>query len=65
MIVHLIIKDGIVHLLIRAESDDGTILGDGHTSVRAGETFDGWTYEELLALGDGEHDIEQKSVATP
>jgi len=41
------------------------IIGDFHHSVKPGDDFLGWSYDELLALGEGRHELADKSKAAP
>jgi hypothetical protein len=50
-------EDGAVHIMARAEGPRG-LIGDMHHVVRPGESWGDLSYEELRALGEGEHDID-------
>lgn len=52
--------NGDVQILARMEGDNGMVGQFSHL-VRDGELFLGWTVAELLELGDGEHEIEDKA----
>ena len=51
--------DGSIELRVRAEGAGG-MKGDSITDVRPGETFAGYTYEELRDMGAGLVNIEPK-----
>lgn len=56
----LTLFEDMVEVQMRVESDVGD-TGDASVEVTPGDTFFGWTYAELRALGDGEHTLEAKS----
>ena len=39
-------------------------MGDIHEEVQPGEAWEGLTYEELLALGNGAHSFEKLKVTS-
>lgn len=47
----------------RAESNNGEILGDATRLMQPGEDFFGYSFAEMLKLGEGEHDITEKEAA--
>jgi len=53
------LKD-VVGISARAEGP-GRTRGDLRTEVRPGGSFLGWSYDELRALGTGNHDLEPKA----
>jgi hypothetical protein len=59
MTIHLTSVDPET-MLVRARAE----RGDGHADlllpVTRGGTFHGWTFDELLALGEGEHVVGPK-----
>ncbi len=52
-------KEHVLRVRARMEGDSGE-LGDFMEHIRPGETFLGWSYAELLAMGDGMHDIQPR-----
>lgn len=58
--VFLYVDKDEVEVMARMVSDDG-LVGDLREVVKPGETFWGWTYQELRDLGTGEHDIEERA----
>lgn len=49
---------GTVHVQARAEGDGA--VGDLVREIKPGESFLGWSYDELVKLGDGQHELEAK-----
>lgn len=47
-------------LRIRALATEGGVSGDVSELVNPGDNFLGWTYPELLAMGNGMHDLAAK-----
>lgn len=56
--IHTIEKDKI-SIDVRAESEDGDMVGDLFAEIKPGEKFLSLTFSELEALGLGEHDLDQ------
>lgn len=56
---------GVVQVMSRPETPSGDVFGDMRVYVGKGEEPDflGWTAVELLAMGEGEHDLEPKPAA--
>ena len=48
------ILEGSVVILLRAESDDGDIIGDATVDLIPGQTIGNRTYDEVRAHGLGE-----------
>jgi hypothetical protein len=63
MIVHLAIDGDWIMVQARAVSADGETIGDMMQVVTPGSEFMGHTHSELLALGDGEHNLTEKETA--
>lgn len=67
MTIFLIHFGDTINLTYRMESLSGAVgrvLGDGELNIRPGRgNYHGWTYDELRALGEGEHQIEPKPLA--
>ncbi len=59
MKVALSIFQGRIDITARAEGS--AALGDMHLKVRHGEEFNGYTYEELRSLGNGFHELRDKT----
>ena len=55
--LHSIEKDKI-SIDVRAESEDGDMVGDLFAEIKPGEKFLNLTFSELEALGIGEHDLD-------
>lgn len=49
--------DGI---LVMARPEGEGVVGDLVVKVSEGQSFMGWSFDELKALGEGEHEIEPK-----
>ena len=47
-------------VIILARAGGGRTVGDAQTEVNPGEEFLGWTYDELIEMGQGGHDIQPK-----
>jgi|GEM_PF-4167744 len=60
-IPQIIVEDGFVR--IRRIVPSGSVKGAFEHFVNPGETYQGWTYEELRALKGGFHDLKQKAKA--
>lgn len=56
MTFYLTLTPDGVFVQVRAEGDG--IVGDATRLVRPGETFFDLSYEQLFALGDGEHSLD-------
>ena len=56
--IHAIEKDRI-SIDVRAESEDGEMVGDLFLEVRPDEKFLSWSFPQLEALGLGEYDLDQ------
>jgi hypothetical protein len=54
------LDDGKLLIQSRAESTDGSIVGDLNTVIGDGGSFAGYTKDQLESLGEGEHDIQDK-----
>jgi hypothetical protein len=52
-------RDALIVLNARAEEPGGA-LGDLHDEITPGQSFLGWSFEELKQLGTGMHDIDPK-----
>ena len=52
---------GGLQIMARGESDDGSTVGQMSHLITEGDTFLGWTYDEIAELGEGEQDLEDKS----
>ena len=52
--IHTIEKDRIL-IDVRAESENGEMVGDLFAEIKPGEKFLNLTFSELKALGVGEH----------
>jgi hypothetical protein len=61
MTVFLSKVDGGIQALASAEANDS--IGQLSHLIVEGDSFLGWTYDEILELGNGEHEIEDKSTA--
>jgi hypothetical protein len=55
-------ETGGVHVQARLQGEGGTI-GDMSHEVRPGESFFGWSAEELKALGQGRQELSPKTAA--
>ena len=51
-------EEKVIEVRARAEGEGG-MVGDLNEEVHPGESFLGWTYDELLRLGDGEHILQE------
>ena len=58
MKVYLSMEDDRILLNARAEGPAGTI-GDMMRDLRPGDHWGAWKYDDLRALGDGEHDLTE------
>ena len=58
MNVVLAIRGETIMLMMRGESKSA--IGDLFKPIHPGDSFFGWTYRELLALGSGPHTLEPK-----
>ena len=56
MKIYLCVEDDRILLNARAEGPAGTI-GDMMRDLRPGDHWGTWKYDDLLALGAGEHDM--------
>jgi hypothetical protein len=56
-------EDRGVQVILPIVSEDGRTRGKGVDIIRPGDDFFGHTYEDLIRLGDGEHEIEPKDPA--
>ena len=56
--IHTIEKDRIL-IDVRAESEDGDMVGDLFAEIKPGEKFLNLSFYQLKALGVGEHDLDQ------
>jgi hypothetical protein len=56
--IHAIEKDRI-SIDVRAESEDGEMVGDLFLEVRPDEKFLSWSFPQLEALSLGEYDLDQ------
>lgn len=54
----LAVDDDKVSVQIRAESEDGLIVGDYNEDFGPGDSFSGINYERLREMGNGEHELE-------
>ena len=61
--LHSIEKDRI-SIDVRAESEDGDMVGDLFAEIKPGEKFLNLTFSELEELGLGEHDLDPGLEAT-
>jgi hypothetical protein len=61
MKVHISIVPGGVLVQARAEGD-GDLVGDLGQLVTPSESFGQFTHDELVAMGEGEHDLDLVDV---
>ena len=59
MLWHVAVTPGVVHLSFII--NEGGLHGHVREQVRPGETILGKTYDELVALGTGEHELDEES----
>ncbi len=48
------------NILAQASVEDFGMSGDIRNVIKPGEDFFGYTFAEIAALGDGEHNIDEK-----
>ncbi len=53
------IKPTVIEIWIRAEGEDG-LIGDAHQIITPSMSFGELSFEDLLRLGEGEHELEEK-----
>lgn len=46
-------------IFVRYVCNEPGLCADGGTSVRPGESYEGFTYEDLRAMGPGRHDLSK------
>jgi len=57
--VHLVVLPGVVEVQLPSPSDTG-IKVDYFADVFPGQSWADWSYEELRAMGSGQHELETK-----
>ena len=62
MTVSLVLPPDAVRLFQRVEGPGGS-LGDVALELRPGDSFAGWAYADLRALGGGAHEITPRPPA--
>lgn len=55
----------VIVLQARMEGDDGIRMACFYHEVRPGQSFWGWSCDELRSLGSGMHDLDPKPGWTP
>lgn len=66
MNVHLSLDPDSKELYLDSErmrSEDGMASGALHLKIRPGDTFAGLTYQQLVALGEGWHELDLSTPA--
>jgi hypothetical protein len=58
MTVFLTVDKDAVRVYVQARAEGEGVVGDVVREVGPDEDFLGWSYDELVALGDGRHDVE-------
>ena len=53
------IKPNEIEIWMRAEGEDG-LIGDARQIIKPNESFGELSFEDLLRLGEGEHELEEK-----
>ncbi len=53
----------LIVIEIRPESQGNTIIGDFRQEVQPGESWMGYSYDDLRALGEGRHTLLTKTEA--
>jgi hypothetical protein len=63
MTVFLMILPGSDEVVVRAPlvSEDGRTKGTYRATVRSGEKCLGYSYDELLTIGNGRHELEPRA----
>ena len=51
------VKAKAIDIRMRAESEDGEIVGDAYETITPGMSFRGLSFEALSKLGVGEHNL--------
>lgn len=51
------------NVIAEARAEGGGMLGDFVETIKPGDTFLGHSFADIKALGEGEHDIEEKAEA--
>ena len=54
---YLRVDEGFVIVRARVETEDEDVEGDFHQHVHPGEEFLGHSFEQLVELGSGKHEI--------
>jgi hypothetical protein len=58
MTVFLTVDKDAVRVYVQARAEGEGVVGDVVREVGPDEDFLGWSYDKLVALGDGRHDVE-------
>jgi hypothetical protein len=48
-------------VLVRARAEDGLMVGDLVNQIHEGETFGGYTFDQLVTMGPGPHTLHDTS----
>lgn len=61
MYLSIFLPPGVEAILIQARAEGpGRTLGHLTREIRPGDSFLGWSYDELRALGNGMHELQPK-----
>jgi len=58
-IASIAVEKTVIHIQIRMGGPGG-IVGDTYQAVHPGESYLGYTFEELKEMGTGSHDLKKR-----